>query len=84
MQNAVVTDADLIVQKLRDRSVPCVSYVKILEQRVAELDQKAFRTEMQRFLPTRIVDATVDQSSYWDAVRNTVHDEVQKIVRTLA
>lgn len=70
-QQAIVPAFELLASKLSDHQRTQADFLSLARERVASLVKDAqvkqdFRHEMQRFLPTEIVEKTINNEQFWD------------------
>src|SRR5699024_8846324 len=70
-QQAIATAFELLVSKLNDHQRTQTEFLSLARERAASLIndtqvKQDFRREMQRFLPTEIVEKTINNEQFWD------------------
>jgi len=88
-QQGIKPQLELLSKKLNDHHCLTQRFLKLVEERSAQLttDPKLsleFKQEMQRFLPAELLTQTVNQTLFWDYLVNLVQDLFQQSERALA
>jgi len=87
-QNNVVLPLNLIGKKIADHRRTTDDFLTAIEKRTLKLHNdpkvhKDFLHEMRRFLPPKVVSATVEHPDFWNYLKDLLRIECERVVRDL-
>jgi len=86
-QQGIDLSLDLIPKKILDRQRSTVEFLKLLNERMSQLQRNPvlhqdFIREMKRFLPVHIVEETIKNEAFWDYLVSLVCEECEQVAQS--